>query len=435
MKNRLLLVVALVASLAVLGALFVDRIAGVVPGRSGPRRVYFADNISNAHQAVIDRFNDRHRGEIEVVPVDLPFTKFTTNERKELLARSLRTRSDLIDVFAVDLIWVPRFSKWGEPLDGYFGPEDLHALSPQALASCIYESTLIAMPMYIDVGMLYYRRDIIGRLPDADSVEARLRRSVTWDEMLHLRDRLGYRGRPFYVFQGKPYEGLICNFAEHLAGEDPAAFSKNSMPLGGEAALHALQRMVGFLEPGGISPAAVTGFDEIQSYRYMLDSNAVFVRGWPNFPESFRSTYADTAKLATLGWAALPHVEGHRPVAVFGGWDLMIAKSSENRDAASEFIRFVQSIESQKIMYEMGGYIPVNEAVYADSAYLRIHPDLAFKRALLDFGFHRPALEGYTRISDLVSHAIHRALKKELAPRDALRLAAEDIASDPGARR
>jgi multiple sugar transport system substrate-binding protein len=258
---------------------------------------------------------------------------------------------------------------------------------------------------------------------------------MTWDEMLHLRDRLGYRGRPFYVFQGKPYEGLICNFAEHLAGEDPTAFSKNSMPLEGEAALRALQRMVGFLEPGGISPAAVTEFDEIQSYRYMLDSNAVFVRGWPNFPESFRSTYADTTKLVTLGWAALPHVEGHRPVAVFGGWNLMIAKSSENRDAASEFIRFVQSIESQKIMYEMGGYIPVNEAVYADSVYLRIHPDLAFKRALLDFGFHRPALEGYTRISDLVSHAIHRALKKELAPREALRRAAEDIASDPGARR
>jgi multiple sugar transport system substrate-binding protein len=33
-------------------------------------------------------FNSRNKGRIEVVPVNLPFEKFTTNERKELLARS-----------------------------------------------------------------------------------------------------------------------------------------------------------------------------------------------------------------------------------------------------------------------------------------------------------------------------------------------------------
>lgn len=79
-------------------------------------QIFFADNISNAHRKLIERFNEEFKGQIEVIPIDLPFSKFSTNERKELLARSLRSKSERIDVFAVDLIWVPRFARWGQPV-------------------------------------------------------------------------------------------------------------------------------------------------------------------------------------------------------------------------------------------------------------------------------------------------------------------------------
>ncbi len=75
-------------------------------------KIYFADNMSKAHLTLIDRFNRLHKDEIEIVPIDLPFSKFTTNERKELIARSLRDKDSRIDIFAVDKIWVPRFAKW-----------------------------------------------------------------------------------------------------------------------------------------------------------------------------------------------------------------------------------------------------------------------------------------------------------------------------------
>ena len=54
------------------------------------KKIYYADNISTAHQELIDRFNEEHAGKIEVVPVNLPFSKFSTNERKELLTRAFR---------------------------------------------------------------------------------------------------------------------------------------------------------------------------------------------------------------------------------------------------------------------------------------------------------------------------------------------------------
>ena len=428
MIRRLFLALAIVViSMLILGVLFFDRIPSLWNERSGPRRVFFADNISSAHEAIIARFNELHRGRIEVVPVNLPFTKFSTNERKELLARSLRTRSDRIDVFAVDLIWVTRFSKWAEPMDRHFPRESLATTLPRALESCMVGGSLMALPLYLDVGLLYYRSDIIRRLPDAPAIEEALRRSITWDELIALRDRLNYRGRPFYVFQGKAYEGLICNFFELVAAQDPRAVPPDSFPLQSAAARDAITRLVGLVRDSRISPPEVVEYDEIRSYTAMLDSNAVFVRGWPNFLESFRAMYADTAKLNQVRIAALPHERVGPAAPVFGGWNLMIANSSANKDAAVEFVRFTQSVEAQKLLLEIGGYIPVNTRIYDDAGYMAAHPTLRFSSGLIDRGVHRPSIEDYTRVSDIVSLYLNRALRGEIPPARVGALAAEAI--------
>jgi multiple sugar transport system substrate-binding protein len=428
MTRRILYALAIVViGMLVLGVLFFDRLPGLWTERPGPRRVFFADNISPAHEAIIARFNDLHRGRIEVVPVNLPFTKFSTNERKELLARSLRTRSDRIDVFAVDLIWVTRFSKWAEPMDRHFPPESLAATLPRALESCTVGGSLVALPLYLDVGLLYYRSDIIRRLPDAPAIEEALRRSISWDELIALRDRLRYQGRPFYVFQGKAYEGLICNYFEHVASYGPEAVPRDSFPLQSAAARAAVTRLVGLVRDSRASPPAVVDYDEIRSYYAMLDSDAVFVRGWPNFLESFRSLYPDTAKLNLVRIAALPHERGGQAATVFGGWNLMVANSSANKDAAVEFVRFTQSVEAQKLLLELGGYIPVNTRIYGDSAYMAAYPTLRFTSRLIERGVHRPSLEDYTRVSDIVSLYINRALRGEIPPARAGELAAEAI--------
>ncbi len=384
------------------------------------RRVYFADNISWVHQLLIDRFNAEHRGSIEVVPVDLPFDKFSTNERKELLARSLRNKSDRIDIFAVDLIWVPRFSRWSEPLAGYFSPEERHAFLDEALVSCSYESLLVAVPLYIDVGMMYYRRDFLAQLPDAAQWETKLQNSITWEEFFELRRRLKFGEKPYYLFQGEAFEGLVCNYFELIAGLEGDVSRRGILDLEAPASRAALQMMVDFIHKTKVSPPIVAECDEQRSYTYMLDHNAMFVRGWPNFLESFRRTYADTVKLNAIGRAALPHFTGRRPVSVFGGWNLMISKNSPNKEAALQFIRFLLSVETQKNLFESGGYIPVNKRVYGDEQFMARHPDLAFYRRLLANGVHRPAFEEYTKISDVISHFANLALKREMSVREAL---------------
>jgi multiple sugar transport system substrate-binding protein len=396
-------------------------------GEKQPVKVYFADHISPAHQRVIDSFNRLHVGSIEVVPVNLPFDKFTTNERKELLARSLRSKSDRLDVFSVDLIWGPRFAKWCEPLDQYFPKNQRNAILDVVLQSCVYDGALVSMPLYIDVGMLYYRKDFLQKLPDAARIEERLKQSITWDELEQLRSRLGFNGRPYYIFQANDYEGLVCNYFELLAQRDREFFNRPVLDFTTPSARDALEQMVSLVRRSNMAPPDVVDFDENMSYSYMLEHNAMFVRGWPNFLENFSKSYGDTAKLSHVGRAALPHIAGRNPASVFGGWNVMISKYSSKKAEALEFVRFLQTKEAQETFFEAGGYIPVNREVYEDMEFMARHPDLSYYRQLLNNGFHRPSLVDYTRISDIISHYVRAAIRGEMTTDAALNAASEMI--------
>lgn len=393
-------------------------------------KLYFADHISPAHEAVINRFNELHQGKIEVIAVNLPFSKFTTNERKELLARSLRSKSDRLDVFSVDYIWTARFAKWCEPLDAYFTEEDKANILSPTLESCMANNKLVAMPMYIDIGMMYYRKDLLAALPDAAEVEQRLQESITWEELVKLQKRLGMTGQPFYIFQANDYEGLNCNYFELIASLDRNYFKGNTISINTPTARRALSMMVDFIAKEKISPADVTQFDENKSYDYWLKHDAMFVRGWSNLTENYRIIYNDTTKFEHIGRAALPHFAGGTVTSVYGGWNLMISKFSNNKEAAAEFIRFLQTKEAKQIMFELGDYIPVNRDLYADSAYVRKYPKLQFYRTLVERGFHRPSIEDYTRISDIIAHFAHLAIKGEMSVDDALREASEMISAN-----
>lgn len=434
--NRRILPVSLAAAalLLVLMILFINHFGSTESESGGVVQVYYADNISPAHRVAIQRFNAIYSGRIEVVPVSLPFEKFSTNERKELLARSLRNKSDRLDIFSVDHIWVPRFSRWCEPLDERIPAEERLAILPQAETSCIYDSTLMAIPMYIDVGMLYYRRDLVQKArPDAGFVN-RLKQSVTWDEFRTLGREFRGLQRPFYFFPADDYEGLTCHFFELIAGQDAGFFLRRPLDFGRPEAVRALTMLVEFVRKDNITPPSVVGFDEIRSYDGMLDADGVFVRGWPNFIESYRTKYRDQQKLDLLERAPLPHFAGHPPVTIFGGWNLMVSQYSTRKDEAVTFARFFQRDDIQKMMFEVGGYIPTNLNVYRDSAYIRQHPVLRFYMDLVKTGFHRPSLVEYTRMSDIVSRAVHRAIRGEEDVVQALKQASREI-QEAGATR
>lgn len=396
------------------------------------KKIYYADNISPAHEILIDRFNRAFEGEIEVVPVNLPFTKFSTNERKELLARTLRSKSDKIDLFTVDIIWVPRFAKWSQPLDPYFSQSFREQIIDHVLESCYFDGHFMAMPHYTDIGMMYYRTDLIGKLPHSEEIIRKIKKSISWTELIQLKSQFQKIGikNPLYIFPAKNYEGLICSFYECLASQNKSFFEKGELNLNTPQARRSLQLLVDLTNKYQITPNITSRFDEYLGYLFALQNDAVFVRGWPGLLEHYTDIIADTSDFRYLDKAALPHFEDGRPAFVYGGWNFMVSKFSRNQDAAVKFIRFALSEENQKLLFETGGYIPVNRVVYQDSAFLAQNPDLLYYYELFKHGVHRPFLENYTKISDVISYYVHQAIKNEISVEDALLKATDLINSE-----
>lgn len=392
-------------------------------------KIYFADNILPAHQQLIDRFNQKYQGEIEVVPINLPFTKFSTNERKELLARTLRSKSSRIDIFAVDIIWVPRFGRWCHPLDSSFPKKDRNRILKYALQSCQYENQLMAIPFYIDIGMMYYRQDILHTLSNGPEIEKKLKESITWEEFIKLSQRFSHLNNPFYLFAADNYEGLICSFVEGIANQNQPVFDSQSHQLNITPAKKTLQLLVDLIHKYQMTPPIVSKYDEFQCYLHALKYDGLFLRGWPGFLRHYRSEIEDISKFQFLKMAPLPHFQVGQPAFVFGGWNLMVSKHSTKKSDAIKFIKFTQLPENQKMMYQQGGYLPIINSIYQDSLFLKREPDLKFYRSLMEHGIHRPYLVNYTKISDIISYHLHLAIKKELSVSEALERASQLINS------
>ncbi len=78
-KTSLLIVSLLIAALAIVIVVFTPT-GSEEEEEAKVTTLYFADNLSAAQQTIIDRFNAQYRGSLQVVPVNLPFTKFSTNK-------------------------------------------------------------------------------------------------------------------------------------------------------------------------------------------------------------------------------------------------------------------------------------------------------------------------------------------------------------------
>ncbi|MGE5457635.1 MAG: extracellular solute-binding protein, partial [Methanococcaceae archaeon] len=244
--------------------------------------IYFADRITAAHKKLIDRYNKLNEGKIKVIPIDFPNLDFSTNERKEVLARSLRSGGDGIDLIAVDLVWVQRFAKWCEPLGKYFPNESKGRILKAALESCYYEGELVAVPFDLVQGVMYYREDILKSLKDGDKILKQLKNPITWTDFIKLKNQINSKN-PYYVIPEADYEGFVCVYIELLLSIKPDYFEREGFNFETPEAEKALQLLVDLMNKYKMVPPEATNFTEVPSYEYYIKNDGIFIRGWQSY--------------------------------------------------------------------------------------------------------------------------------------------------------
>lgn len=393
------------------------------------KEIYFADRLTLAHQILIEKYNSLNEGKIKVIPIDFSNYDFSTNERKGLLARSLRGRGDGIDLLGVDVIWTQRFAQWCEPLEKYFSVDEQNRLLDLTLQSCYTDGKLFAVPLVVSYGVFYYRDDLLKKHKNYSKIAKKLQENITWEDFIKIGKSFDLPN-PFYIFPAADYEGLICVFMELLLGLEHDYFEKWGFNFNTHSAQKALGLLVDLVNKYKLTPYSVTEFTEIPSYEYFVKNDGIFIRGWQTYEKDFKQSPFDSTKEAGLKKMSIPYFEGGKPASTFGGWHLMLSKFSTDKTEVVDFVKFLLSESSQEVFYKEAGYLPVIKKFYENEEYLAKYPEIVQLKEIYKTGVHRPAHKEYTKYSEIISHYLASAIKNEISVNEALKSSTQDIQLD-----
>jgi multiple sugar transport system substrate-binding protein len=363
-------------------------LAGCAAGQdSGPVTLVFkyARILGNADPLpeLLRKFEAAHPG-VRVKGEALPWA---SDDQHQFYIINLEGRSPGFDVMMLDCIWVPEFARAGWLLDltSALRPDELAPYFPSAVASATFDGRVWALPWNFNVGLLYYRADLLAKYG--------LRPPETYEDLVeqvrHVRAGERDPALDGYVWQGKQYEGLVVNVLEafwangaRLLAEDGAVFPEPAR------AADALRFLRGLIVTG-VSPAWTTAADEELSRRAFGDGHAIFLRNWPYAMDLFERE--GSAVRGKVAFAAVPgRARGERGVGSTGGAHLGVSHRSRHPDLAIALARHLTSEAAQRAIAIGAALSPTRQSLYRDPEVVRGHPAMQpeFSAALV--GVKRP---------------------------------------------
>jgi trehalose/maltose transport system substrate-binding protein len=369
---------------------------------------------------LLREFERRHPG----VRVQAESMSWNSDDQHQFFVINLEGRGAGFDVMMLDVVWVAEFARAGWLLDlsPWVPAAELAPHFPSTIEPATWGGRVWAMPWLMNVGLLYYRADLLAKHGLAPP--------RTWDELVAQMARVRAAERDprldGIVWQGKQYEGLTVNALEAIwssggsvLGADGSVFPDADRASRGLASLRSL------LETGA-SPAWVTAADEELGRRHFNDGRALFHRNWPYAMALFQADGSPVR--GRVGIAALPGHDGFRGVASSGGAHLGVARRTKHPELAAALVRFLAGAEAQKAMSVGGALNPTRMALYHDPDVVRAHPDFPVVHDLMLAARPRPVTPAYLMLSSTLQPEFSAALVGVKTPRAAIEHARRRLA-------
>jgi len=343
-------------------------------------------------RALLDEFERHHPGTVvreETLPA-------ASDEQHQFYAINLQAKSPAFDVLAVDVIWVAEFAHagWLRELTPQLPPHERAAFFPGPIEAVTYRGRVYAVPWFVDAGLLYYRRDLLEKHGFAVP--------RTWEELARTAQAVMARepGIVGFVWQGKQYEGLVCNALEYVWSNGGEVMSGGRIALDSPRNRQALAFMADLVHRYGVTPASVTTATEEPSRHVFGQGRALFLRNWPYAWRLFQDPRSQVH--GKVGVTMLPRFEGGVPAATLGGWQLAVNRSSRHPEAAAELVRYLTSAPAQRQLALAYGFQPARIAPYRDPELLAAQPFLATLERVFAEARPRPVTPYYVRVSQVL---------------------------------
>src|ERR1700746_3841076 len=293
------------------------------------------------------------------------------------------------DVYSVDVIWPPILAENLLDLRKYIPEQEIQAHFPELIASYTVNGRLVALPVNLSEGMLFYRAGLLRkygyRAPPA-----------TWQELEVMARRIqagerakGNKNFWGFVWQGAPSEALTCNALEWQVSEGGGTIidDKGNVTVNNPRAIAAWERAARWV--GSISPPGVVTYKEWDALNLWRGGNAAFMRNWASWYISDRkqeSPIKDRFDIALLprGSAGV--------AATLGGSGYGVSQHSLHPREAALLVRFLSSRDEQVRRNRDGSDLPTIPKLYDAPELLAVDPKLPRVQAIFRGGIAlRPA--------------------------------------------
>ena len=288
--------------------------------------------FSEARQQELQQFTRETGIRVSLLP-----SPESARQRLALWRELLETGASVPDVYGIDVIWPGMLAEYFVDLKPYFANE-VSLQFPPITAGFTVDNKLVAMAYRADIGLLYYRTDLLRQYGYHEPPR-------TWDELETMAARIqaGERAKGRkqfwgFVWQGAADEVLTCDALEWQAAEGGGRIIEENqvISVNNPQAIRAWQRAAHWV--GSISPPGVVGYREWDSLNVWVAGDAAFMRNWP-------SAYVDSQAVGSairnkFDTALLPGGTAGR-VGTFGGWGLAVSRFSAHPREALALVRYL----------------------------------------------------------------------------------------------
>jgi multiple sugar transport system substrate-binding protein len=370
----------------------------------GPITYVQGKDNSNVVRPLVDKWNAAHPDE----KVTFKEQSDKADQQHDDLVQHFQAKDANYDVVDVDVVWTAEFAAkgWLQPLTGKMAIDTSKLLKP-TVATGTYNGTLYAAPQASDGGILYYRKDLVPKPP------------TTWDEMMEDCSIADKAGIGCYAGQFAQYEGLTVNVAEAIntAGGTIVADDGKTPTLDTPEAKAGLNRLVNAFKSGHIPAEAIT-YQEEQGRQAFEAGKLLFLRNWPYVYGLAKTDGSSTVK-DTFGIAPLPGENGPGASSL-GGHNAAISVYSAHKATALDFLKFLESEETQRFFVTQGSLAPVLASLYDDAELNKKLPYLTTLKTSIENAVPRPVTPFYPAVTKAIEDNAYAALKGDKSVDQAL---------------
>lgn len=350
--------------------------------------------------------------------IRVEFIQMSWDEVANKVLTDLAAGGGTYDVIEFDNGWVAKFAAadWVEPLNEYAEEDYLDALLPGLLGTFSRDGEVLGIPWNNDTRFFFYNEAMLEQA----GIEQPPR---TWDEVVEQARTLREAGvveSPITEYWNQEW-ALANSFAFYLYSFGTSYFDgEGNITIDEPQAVEALTFMVEMLRDEElVHRSAVTLSQEAAADLLYRGSAAFFFQGPP-----VTKNYADdpdrsqvVGEVEAAEWLPAENEDVQATLTLPEAF--AIPKSSSNKDAAWEYIRYMISPERDRERADTLGSLPLFEELYTDPALLEKYPFWEQFGAQSAVARPLPQVDWYDELVQTTIVEVQRALLGVKTPQEA----------------